>query len=292
MRSKNTRFSKQKYNIKNEPPNKPPPFGHGPKRNNPLREVLDGFPAPSFARFGLGKNSEPFLRTSLDRLGAPPFALQTCTNFEQSRAKSVGRLHLAPLRSGDWVQKTDGAPVRLAGRPRPTPLRGTRSLFNLEAPSCAICWTRFSYPPSDLTPLRLFGKSEYSVGASTGLWHSPRGLTAVRLKPRSGGSFPGGGTGSVLFPPWERCRPGRSTPPGNGAESIPPLVNEPPDLGSRRTAAASPGESFGPADAPYQAAAEAEAGEVSRSPVRTGVGIHSLLILGTTPWVLGQPPKA
>ena len=161
MRNKNTRFSKQKYNIKNEPPNKPPPFGHGPKRNNPLREVLDGFPAPSFARFGLGKNSEPFLRTSLDRLGAPPFALWTCTNFEQSRAKSVGRLHLAPLRSGDWVQKMDGAPVRLAGRPRPTPLRGTRSLFNLEAPSCAICWTRFSYPPSDLSPLRLFAEVEY-----------------------------------------------------------------------------------------------------------------------------------
>ena len=89
MRSKNTRFSKQKYNIKNEPPNKPPPFGHGPKRNNPLREVLDGFPAPSFARFGLGKNSEPFLRTSLDRLGAPPFALWTCTNFEQSRGSTL-----------------------------------------------------------------------------------------------------------------------------------------------------------------------------------------------------------
>ena len=79
------------------------------------------FRHPPFARFGLWKHSEPFLRTSLDRLGAPSFALWTCTNFEQSRAKSVGRLHLTPLRSGDWIQKRAGLLCDLLDAPGPPP---------------------------------------------------------------------------------------------------------------------------------------------------------------------------
>ena len=53
----------------------------------------------------VGQIRSPILRTSLDGLGAPPFALWTCTILEQSRAKSVGRLHLTPLRGGNWIQK-------------------------------------------------------------------------------------------------------------------------------------------------------------------------------------------
>ena len=63
------------------------------------------FRHPPLQYFVFGQIRSPPMRTLLDGLGAPPFALWTCTIFEQSRAKSVGRLHLTPLRGGIWVQK-------------------------------------------------------------------------------------------------------------------------------------------------------------------------------------------
>ena len=150
-----------------------PPSDMDQNETTPSVKCWTAFRHPPSQDLVLGRIRSPSCALRWTDWAHPPSRFGLVPILNKAALKVLDGSTLPPFGVEIGFKKRTGLLCDLLDAPGPTPLRGTRSLFNLEAPSCAICWTRFSYPPSDLTPLRLFGKSEYPSRRGPGWTSAP-----------------------------------------------------------------------------------------------------------------------
>ena len=153
VRHQNTMFFNEKQSTNIDSPNSHPPSDMDQNRASPCAKCQTAIRHPPLQLWRGTRFSPAPLCDLLDRLGAPPFALCTCTFFEEIHVQSVGQLHLTPLRSGNLVQKQPCPLCELQDAPGQPPFAECEILLDLRTLLCnsldRICLPSFGpYPPS------------------------------------------------------------------------------------------------------------------------------------------------